>query len=240
MAHHFFQHHDHEEKIASIHFDNCNEQNKNNCVLWYGLWIVLVGLHMIVEYSMMVAGHTTFDPDWHFGVWKLKWRSSIAETMTEIAETVRHSSRRGHNIPQLVSDPQKPVQFRDWKSYLQRYLRPMKKIRGYHNFYVHAETPGVVECKELCNFVPVCVNFLKDWNILPSIDDPLSQEILAPGLEPRRRWSLFEEIREHCRSPTAKDISCPKPVVPKRRRQSILPLPHHTWVKGNVYSLDDL
>lgn len=171
---------------------------------------------MIVEYSMMVAGHTKFDPDWHFGVWKVKWRSSTAETMNEIAETVRHSSRRGHNIPQLVSDPQKPVKFSDWKSYLQRYFKPMKNIRGYHHFRVNAETPGVVECKEICNSVPVCVNLLKDRNILPSIDDPLPQEILAPGLEPRRQWYLFEEIREHCRSPTAKDTSCPKPVVPKK------------------------
>lgn len=99
---------------------------------------------MIVEYSMMVAGHTKFDPDWHFGVWKVKWRSSTAETMNEIAETVRHSSRRGHNIPQLVSDPQKPVKFSDWKSYLQRYFKPMKNIRGYHHFRVNADTPGVV------------------------------------------------------------------------------------------------
>lgn len=43
MAHHFFQHHGHGEKIASIHFDNCSGQNKNNFVLWYGLWRVLVG-----------------------------------------------------------------------------------------------------------------------------------------------------------------------------------------------------
>ncbi|XP_056019021.1 uncharacterized protein LOC125672351 isoform X2 [Ostrea edulis] len=138
------QHHGHGEKIASIHFDNYSGQNKNNFVLWYGLWRVLVGLHMIVEYSMMVAGHTKFDPDWHFGVWKVKWRSSTAETMNEVAETVRHSSRRGHNIPQLVSDPQKPVKFSNWKSFLQRSFKPMKNIRGYHHFRVNADTPGVV------------------------------------------------------------------------------------------------
>ena len=171
---------------------------------------------MIVEYSMMVAGHIKFDPDWHFGVWKLKWRSSSAETMSEIAETVCRSSRRGHNIPQLVSDPQKPVKFRDWKSHLQHYFRPMKNIRSYHHFRVDAESPGVVECKELCNSVPVRVNLLKNQNILPSKDDPLPEEIPAPGLEPRRQWYLYEEIREHCQSPTAKDVSCPKPVVPKK------------------------
>ncbi|XP_062566358.1 uncharacterized protein LOC134228694 [Saccostrea cucullata] len=106
-------------KTAYIHFDNCSGQNKNNFFLWSALWRVLVGLHATVEYSMMVAGHTKFDPDWNFGVRKVKWRSSTAETMNDIADTVRHSSRRGHNIPQLVSDPHTPVQFRDLKSYLQ-------------------------------------------------------------------------------------------------------------------------
>ncbi|XP_062610795.1 uncharacterized protein LOC134272593 [Saccostrea cucullata] len=216
MVQHFFQYHGYGEKTAAIHFDNCSGQNKNNFVLWYALWRVLVGLHVIVEYSMMVAGHTKFDPDWHFGVWKVKWRSSTAETMNEIADTVRHSSRRGHNIPQLVSDPQTPVQFRDWKSYFEQFFKPLKNIRGYHHFRVSAETPGVVECKELCNSVPLCVNLLKDQNILPSVSDPLPQEIPAPGLDPKRQWYLYEEIREHCLSLSSKDTSCPKPVVPKK------------------------
>ena len=43
MVHHFFQYHGYGEKTASIHFDNCSGQNKNNFVLWYALWRVLVG-----------------------------------------------------------------------------------------------------------------------------------------------------------------------------------------------------
>lgn len=68
---------------------------------------------------MMIVGHTKFDPDCHFGVWKLKWRNSRAESMNDIAETVQKSSKNGHNIPQLVDDQTKPVVFYDWKSYFQ-------------------------------------------------------------------------------------------------------------------------
>lgn len=43
-----------------------------------------LGLHKKIEFSTMIAGHTKFEPDWHFGVWKLKWRNSNVETLTEV------------------------------------------------------------------------------------------------------------------------------------------------------------
>jgi hypothetical protein len=52
---------------------------------------ILTGLHKSIEYSMMIAGHTKFEPDWHFGVWKLRWRNSTAETQVELLE---HDSYR--------------------------------------------------------------------------------------------------------------------------------------------------
>ncbi|XP_062584977.1 uncharacterized protein LOC134246611 [Saccostrea cucullata] len=63
-------------------------------------------------------------------------------------------------------------------------------------------------------FDPDCL--LEDKNILPSLNDPLPQEIPAPGLEPKRQWYLYEEIREHCLLLSAKDTSCPKLVVSKK------------------------
>ena len=35
------------------------------------MWPTLIGLHDSVEYSLMEAGHTKFNPDWHFGLWKV-------------------------------------------------------------------------------------------------------------------------------------------------------------------------
>lgn len=43
-----------------------------------------LGLHKKIQFSTMIAGHTKFEPDWHFGVWKLKWRNSNVETLTEV------------------------------------------------------------------------------------------------------------------------------------------------------------
>jgi hypothetical protein len=49
------------------------------------MWRTLIGLHDSVEYSLMEAGHTQFNPDWHFGLWKVKWRHTSVETLQEMA-----------------------------------------------------------------------------------------------------------------------------------------------------------
>lgn len=46
----------------------------------------------------------------------------------------------------------------------------------------------------LQGLLSVCVNFLKDMTLLPSIDDLPPKEIPTPGLDPWRQWHLFEEI----------------------------------------------
>ena len=51
------------------------------------VWLV-EGLHDSVKFSMMEAGHTKFNPNWHFGLWKVKWRHSTVETLDEIAAIV--------------------------------------------------------------------------------------------------------------------------------------------------------
>ncbi|KAH3728836.1 uncharacterized protein LOC127852797 [Dreissena polymorpha] len=106
-----------------IHFDNAVGQNKNNTILGYCMWRVLTGLHESVSLSMMLPGHTKFTPDWHFGVWKIKWRQSDAECMEDIAYTVKASSRSGHNIPQRVNDPSRPVVFLNWKTFFENYFK---------------------------------------------------------------------------------------------------------------------
>ncbi|VDI57028.1 Hypothetical predicted protein [Mytilus galloprovincialis] len=77
----------------------------------YGMWRVLTGRHNSVEFSCTEAGHTKFHPDWHFGLWMVKWRHYSAKSITA-------SSRKHHNIAQLVDDEGCPVKFCDWKLYL--------------------------------------------------------------------------------------------------------------------------
>ncbi|XP_053391377.1 uncharacterized protein LOC128554153 [Mercenaria mercenaria] len=92
LLHHHFQHHGFGEEHVQLQMDNCSGQNKNNTVLWYGLWRTMTGLHKTVEFSLMEAGHTKFSPDWHFGVFKSKWRHCTVETLDHIATCVLLSS----------------------------------------------------------------------------------------------------------------------------------------------------
>ena len=102
-----------------------------------------MGMHDSVEFSLMEAGHTKFNPDWHFGLWKVKWRNSTVETLDEIATSVTNSSRNHHNVPQLVDDDQKPVKFFDWSSYLKQFFKPIPHLKTYHHFrYVHVHVPS--------------------------------------------------------------------------------------------------
>ena len=98
------------------------------------MWRTLIGLHDSVEYSLMEAGHTKFNPDWHFGLWKVKWRHTSVETLQEMADSVTRSSKNGHNIPQLVDDDEKPVVFYDWASFLKKIFKPIPQLKSYHHF----------------------------------------------------------------------------------------------------------
>ncbi|XP_062606259.1 uncharacterized protein LOC134268076 isoform X1 [Saccostrea cucullata] len=215
MVHHYFDKFGHGETDIKVHFDNCTGQNKNNVVLWYGLWRVLTGLHRTIEYSMMVAGHTKFEPDWHFGVWKVHWRNTYAETISQVAESVRTSSRSGHNIPQVVGDGEDPVLFYEWKNYLQVYFKPLKYLTRYHHFFMDSENPGIITCRENASSEPVTFMLLKSKSKVPN-PGVLPSPSVIKGLEPARQWYLYDHIREHCYSETAKECICPKPTVPKK------------------------
>ena len=65
---------------------------------------------------------------------QVRWRHSTVETPEDIARTVTESSRNGHNIPQLVDDPNKPVIFFDWVSFLKKLFRPIPSLKKYHHF----------------------------------------------------------------------------------------------------------
>ncbi|CAC5369395.1 unnamed protein product [Mytilus coruscus] len=183
MVHYYFNKFGHGETDAKIHFDNCTGQNKNNVVLWYALWRVMTGLHKSIEYSMMIAGHTKFQPDWHFGVWKLHRRNSAAETLSE--------------------------------PYLQQYFKTLKHITGYHHFYMDSQHPGVVTCRGNASSESYTFNLLKCKTKTPPGGE-LPQPSNIKGLKPARQWNLYEQIRQHCYSDSAKNITCPKPLVPKK------------------------
>ena len=126
-----------------------------------------------------------------------------------------NSSRNGHNIPHPVDDSKDPVIFYEWRNYLQQYFKTLKHISDYHHFFVSAEEPGIVKCKESASSDTVTFNLLKSKSKCPKQGVlPTTTEI--EGLDPARQWYLYEHIREHCYSETGKESTCPKPVVPKK------------------------
>jgi hypothetical protein len=210
----------HLQTLVTCFFYVLKDLCKSYCVGTRGIHVLptyLVftpGVHRSIEISTMIVGHTKFDPDWHFGVWKLKWRSSSVETLQEVAATVTNSSRRGHNVPQLVKDDDRPVQFYQWRTYLQRYFKTLKGLTQYHHFFVTADMPGVIVCKVTPSSVPVSVDLRRrhvQVPVLPAM--PSLDEV--PGMDLQRQWYLYDQIREFCTSSTTKDITCPKPVEPK-------------------------
>ncbi|XP_052216280.1 uncharacterized protein LOC127834463 [Dreissena polymorpha] len=216
--HHYLHHYGLGEEEAVFHFDNCAGQNKNNCVLWYALWRVIVGLHTRMQYSMMVTGHTKFEPDWHFGLWKSKWRLCDAETIEAVAETVSTSSRSGHNVPHMVGDSEKPVHFHDWKTFLSQFFIPMKNISKYQHFLIDAGKPGWVCCKTSENSLVESHCLLKSADLLPSMSSQsCPARIKGPGLSSARQWYLYEEIGQFFKSDLSRQATCPKPKSKKQK-----------------------
>lgn len=210
---HYLQHFGLGESFASFHFDNCTGQNKNNIVLWYAAWRVITGQHKKIHYGTMVAGHTKFAPDWHFGIWKSKWRHCDAETIGDVASTVRLSSKSGHNIPHLTCDQDHPVQFSEWKKFLGQFFMPLKNITSYHHFTLNSSEPGVVVCKKSVLSPEERFSLLRKDILINPNDRPTVSN--AKGLDHNRQWYLYDEIRQFCYSDSAKDLTCPKPVVIK-------------------------
>lgn len=53
IVHHYFNRYGYGETDCRIHFDNCSGQNKNNMVLWYGLWRVITGIFIIMLFPFL-------------------------------------------------------------------------------------------------------------------------------------------------------------------------------------------
>ncbi|KAJ8297607.1 hypothetical protein KUTeg_024138 [Tegillarca granosa] len=180
--------------------------------LEYGLWRVMTGRHDTIEFSCMEVGHTKFHPDWHFGLWKVKWRHCTAETLQDVSNSVVASSRNGHNIPQLVNDDQHPVIFYKWKEFLKTIFKTLPGILKYHHFRMSKNYSGVVFVREYADDAEIKINLLKKQQLINPIIIPTI--LKAKGLDANRQWYLFEEIIPLCFGIESKDVVCPKPSIP--------------------------
>ena len=91
----------------------------------------------------------------------------------------------------------------------------MKHITDYHHFYVDAQQPGIVTCRESTSSESFTFNLLKCKSKTPQRGVP-PDKIVIKGLDHARQCYLYEQIRQYCYSDLAKSITCLKPLVPKK------------------------
>ena len=101
QLHYFFEHHGLEEKEVFLHADNCTGQNKNDVMLQYLAWRVMTGRHTQITLSFLLVEHTTFAPDWCFGLFKRLYRKTKVGSLKDIARVANESACC--NFAQLIT-----------------------------------------------------------------------------------------------------------------------------------------
>ena len=70
-------------------------------------------------------------------------------------------------------------------------------------------------CKEYANSEEQTFNIFKKGVTASSLKGRKPTPILPKGLDTKRQWYLYDEIRPFCSTNLAKDVTCPKPSVPR-------------------------
>jgi hypothetical protein len=82
-----------------IHADNCCGQSKNNYMLAYLTWLMMVGYLTSWEMSFLIAGHTKFYPDQIFGIIKSNYkRSDACDDMEDFADIIKKCTKNVYEV----------------------------------------------------------------------------------------------------------------------------------------------
>ena len=215
---HFFTNYGLGEKWVHLTADNCAGQNKNNALIQYLMYQVLIGLHDKIELSFLVVGHTKFSPDGYFGLVKRHYRRSQVYTYEQLAHIIDSSSKNGHNVCIRVSQNQtSSVIYRDWSSWLSQYFETLKGISKYHHFIIERKNPSILIVKERKDSEEIKINLAKKKFPFSQSNLPkrLPKQIVPKGLSLKRQWYLYDQIRSHIPLEKDKNQTCPKPLIPK-------------------------
>ncbi len=168
----------------------------------------------------MLVGHTKFSPDRHFGVFKKSFRVSSVSSLIEVKSVVERSSA---NVPQTIKDSNGDVlvPFYQWSAFLSQFFRSIPNITSYHNFKVSSGKCGTVLCSLYSDSTPQEFDILKPG--VSGQTTSMPEKTIIPGLDNKRQWYLYENIRMHCKSTLAADLTCPKPELPKPTTNSTQP-----------------
>ena len=214
MLHYFLNNHGIGECHLHLHADNCSGQNKNSCMMWYLMWRVLTGRHRSITLSFLLTGHTKFSCDWCFGLVKRLYRKTKVDCLQDIVAVVEQSS--DVNLSQLcgTEDGEVIVPSFDWTTFLARFFRKVVSVKKFHHFHFE-EGSTTLRVQEYSDTAYLTQELLKQN--LPTITE-MPQTIQPKGLDAKRQWYLYDEIRpftaEHCQ-----DITTPLPAVAKPKTQ---------------------
>ena len=218
MLHYFLNNHVIGECHLHLHADNCSGQNKNSCMMWYLMWRVLTGRHRSITLSFLLTGHTKFSCDWCFGLVKRLYRKTKVDCLQDIVAVVEQSS--DVNLSQLcgTEDEEVIVPSFDWTTFLAQFFRKVVIVKKFHHFHFE-EGSTTLRVQKYSDTAYLTQELLKQN--LPTITE-MPQTIQPKGLDAKRQWYLYDEIRpftaEHCQ-----DITTPLPAVakPKTQKQQV-------------------
>ena len=175
------------------------------------MWRVMTGLHKKIEYCFLLVGHTKFSPDGCFGLIKRLFRRTKVSCLQDFADVVSKSGEVNH--PQLTGTQsgQVVVPTYDWTSFFAPRFRPLAGIKRLHHIVISETNLPNITVREYSDSPEREVCIVRDVHWRPHSDD-LPQIIPPAGLDSKRQWYLYNEIREYCTDET-KDLVCPLPSI---------------------------
>jgi hypothetical protein len=199
------------EEHIHLHADNCAGQNKNNYVVAYFAWRIMMGLNKTIKYSFLPTGHTKFSCDWQFGLIKKVLRHTPASSINDLVNIINKSSITNYAVPTGDEKGQVFVTVYDWTGFFNtKLLKVVPNITKYSHFNFDSSWMGVVNCQE-----EICSN---DEDVKHVLFSPRTfkksdhvNEMIPEGLTDERQQYLFEKIRPFCPDET-KDVLCPEPL----------------------------
>ncbi|XP_041356505.1 uncharacterized protein LOC121373797 [Gigantopelta aegis] len=205
----FFENYGLKETVCHLHADNCSGQNKNNAMMHYLAWRVIMGKHKTITLSFLLAGHTKLGPDWCFGLFKKKLKSSKVDCLKDVETVAKQSSPAGVIVPQLCGDEGGRVftPMYSWDSFFfPGIFRKMPAIKYIHHVEFYPD--GRILCKDFADSETVEHNILK---VQPSeVPRELPPQMFPSGLSVDWKNDLFKEIRPFV-AEQFQDLVCPRP-----------------------------